>query len=510
MVKKEKTDGMSRRRFFKGAALAGGIVAGSGLVGGLALAAPARTDGVPRKWDRETDVLVIGTGFAGLAAAIEAHDAGAKVLIIEKMPIIGGNSIIAGGGLNAVDPVRQAKDNLEDSIDTHYQQTLEGGDFRGDPVRVRALVENALAQVEWCEKEGIKWLDRTIMNTGALFPRGHLPVFPAEQGKGIILGLATRVKDRGIPILMEHKVTRIIRRGFLAGDILGLEVERKGKKMAFKARRGVVLASGGFGHDYKLLGIHNPMITKEVPSSNHPGATGEILMQAQDVGAYLVGMDFIQIHPSLGAPKPGRFSTDARYYCMVNTEGKRFIREDGRRDVQVAAIFKQPGKYFWMIWDDWGRKDLRVKDEVIEKNVKAGNIFRGNTLRELAEQIKVPGENLENTVARYNKLVEQGKDDDFGKDKYNLPYKLQVAPFYAHMNKPAIHHCMGGILTDVKSQVVGRDYEPIPRLYAGGEVTGGIQGANRLGGNATPDCLFYGRVAGKNAAAQKPWDGKKA
>jgi succinate dehydrogenase/fumarate reductase flavoprotein subunit len=233
-------------------------------------------------------------------------------------------------------------------------------------------------------------------------------------------------------------------------------------------------------------------------------------MYAQDVGAYLVGMDFIQIHPSLGAPKPGRFSTDARYYCMVNTEGKRFVREDGRRDVQVDAIFKQPGKYFWMIWDDWGRKDLRVKDDVIEKNVKAGNIFRGKTIRELAEQIRVPGENLENTIARYNKLVEQGKDDDFGKDTYNLPYKLAVPPFYAHMNKPAIHHCMGGILTDVKSQVIGRDYQPIPRLYAGGEVTGGIQGANRLGGNATPDCLFYGRVAGKNAAVLKPWDGKKA
>ncbi len=251
------------------------------------------------------------------------------------------------------------------------------------------------------------------------------------------------------------------------------------------------------------------MITEEVPSSNHPGATGEILMYAKDVGAYLVGMDFIQIHPSLGAPKPGRFSTDARYYVMVNTEGKRFVREDGRRDVQVDAIFKQPGKYFWMIWDDWGRKDLKVKDAVVEKDVAAGNIFRSDSLRELAEKIKVPADNLEKTVARYNELVAQGADVEFGKDKYNIPYKLTVPPFYAHMNKPAIHHCMGGILTNVKAQVIGRDFQPIPRLYAGGEVTGGIQGANRLGGNALVDCLFFGRLSGKNAAALKPWDGKK-
>ena len=453
----------------------------------------------------ETDVVVVGSGFAGFAAAIEAHDAGADVTMLEKMPLVGGNSIIAGGGINAVDPIRQALDNLEDSIQQHYDQTLWGGDYRGDPARVKRLVEEALAQVEWCEKEGITFADRVVMHTGSLFPRGHKAIEPGSSGRGLIMGLEAAAIDRGITILTDHMVTGIIREEPFQGGVLGVEVEANGDTLYFKARKAVVMGSGGFGHDYRLLNLHYPVITEAIPSTNHIGATGECLMYGQDVGAHLVGMDFIQIHPYLGAPKPGRFSVDARYNIMVNAEGNRFVAEDARRDVQSDAAFAQTDGTFWMIWDDWGRKDLGKTDEVVEENVAAGNIFRGDTLEELAEQIGTPAENLVSAVTKYNQYVEAGEDPEFGKAESSMAFKLEVPPFYAHLQKPGIHHTMGGMLTNVEAQVIDRFGEPIPRFYAAGEATGGIHGTNRLGGNATPDCLVFGRTAGANAAAEEPW-----
>lgn len=502
----EKRDGgkggVTRRQLLAGTAAAVGVAGG-----GLLLPRSLRAVEIPKKWDRNTDVVIIGTGYAGLAAAIEAHDAGAKVVIIEKSQIIGGNSVIASGALNCVDPERQKKQGIEDSLDLHFNQTLAGGDFRGDPEKVRFMVDHGLEGLQWLEKLGVVFEPKVYTVVGALWPRSH---DPANKGRGgaIVKVLKDQVLKRKIPVLMSYSLTGIVRAKPITGEVLGVEVLYRGKKIYIKSNRAVILATGGFGADVTMRSKYNPRLDAEVPTTNVQTATGEAITYAEDLGADVIGMDFIQllIACNFYTKQYGSLTNlgiDSAIF--VNTGGKRFVAEDSRRDVMAEGILKQPKKLLLWVADD--RCQKRFKAEDTEKIIKDGLAFRADTLEGLAKILKekfaVPEDVFLATVRNYNESAQKGKDEAFGKKAANLK-TIEKGPFFASPTQAGVHHTMGGLRTKgTTGQVLDRYGKIISRLYAAGEVTGGVHGTNRLGGNATTDCIVFGRLAGISAAKEK-------
>jgi len=495
--------GVSRRKFLTGTGMAMALATGVLLPGEVKAVLP------PKKWDKVTDVLIVGTGYAGLAAAIEAHDAGVKVVIIEKNPVIGGNSVIASGIYNCAEPEVQAKFGIKDSPELHFQQTLAGGDYRGDPEKVKYMTDNALAGRKWLEKQGVEFDEQPYTAVGALWSRSFDPV---KKGRGgaIIKSLKAQVDKRKIPILMNVKLKAIVREKTLDGTVMGAVVTERGKDIYFKATTAVIIATGGFSADVAMRSKHDPRLNAEVPTTNVPTATGEAITMAENEGADVHGMDYIQmlIACNYYTKKYGSLTNlGVDHALFVNLEGVRFVAEDQRRDVMAEGVLKQTKKVLLWISDEKCAK--RFNPQMTENIIKDGLSFRANTLEQLAkilnEKLQVPEKTFLDTVAKYNESVRKGKDEQFGKKPENLK-SVDVGPFYASPTQAGVHHTMGGLLTKgTTCQVIDRANKVIPRFYAAGEVTGGVHGTNRVGGNATVDCIVFGRNAGINAAKEKAW-----
>jgi len=489
------------------------VGAGATLAGAIALNSifPKEVNAVerPAKWDRETDVLIVGAGYSGLTAAIEAFDGGSDVTLIEKNRFIGGNSSIASGAYNAVDPERQSKQGIKDSIELHYEQTLAGGDFRGDPEKVRFMVENALDGVKWLEKMGVEFDPAVYTVIGALWPRSHEP---AKKGRGgaIVRALEAQSVKRKIPILKGTKLVAIVRENPLDGQVLGAMVNEKGKDYYIKAKKAVILTTGGFSADVSMRAKYDPRLGKDVPTTNILSATGEAMICAENEGADVTGMDYIQMLVACNyyTKKYGSLiNLGIDSAAFLNTNGKRFVAEDARRDVLAEAVLKQPKKV--LLWIGDGKCKKRFSPEATERILKDGYSFRSDTLEGLAKILKekfdIPEETFLETITKYNEMAKAGKDDGFGKKQTNLK-PIDQPPFYASPTQAGVHHTMGGLITKgLTGQVIDRRGKVIERLYAAGEVTGGLHGSNRLGGNATADCVVFGRAVGINAAKEKPW-----
>jgi flavocytochrome c len=503
MSDSKKMSGISRRDVLKGAAVAGAAA----LVTPLS-PMPAEAVPPPDKWDQSVDVVVVGTGYAGLAAAIEAKDAGADVLVIDKADIVGGNSVIASGGYNCVDPERQKKQGIEDSTDLHYTQTLAGGDFRAEPAKVRYYVDHALDGVKWLEKLGVVFEPKVYTIVGAIHPRSHDPV---NHGRGgaIIAVMKKNIDERKVPVRMNCALTGIVRKNPLDGEVLGVQVKEGRRVTHIEVKRAVVLATGGFGADVPFRSKYAPQYDAQLPTTNVPWATGEALTYAQDVGADVTGMDYIQLLVACNyfTKKYGDLANlGVDHAVFVNLKGKRFVAEDARRDILAGSTMAQPEKVFLWVADDRAAK--RYSPDRLKVSLDKGLCFTAPTLEELAkileEKLKVPPADFLAGVKRYNELVASGKDSDFGKKDVNLK-TLEKGPFWASPTQAGVHHTMGGLRTTPESaQVLDRYGKIIPRLYAAGEVTGGVHGTNRLGGNATGDCIVFGRAAGRQAAKETP------
>lgn len=453
----------------------------------------------------ETDVLVIGGGGAGLAAAVTAHQEGASVIVLEKMPRLGGNTILSGGAYNAVDPGRQEAQGIEDSIDKHYEQTFNGGDQQGKPEMVRVLVEQAYPALEWLESLGMKFNDEVFTVLGGLWPRAHKPSTPL--GTGFIDTYANYIDSHdGIEVLLETEALELIVEN---GRVTGVIAKRMNDEVIVKASRGVVMATGGFGANAEMRDEFNklwPALTT-LKSTNHPGATGDGIIMAEAIGANLVGMEHIQLLP-LGDPNSGSLSGNIEQgvenRIFVNKEGHRFVDEGARRDVMTLALLEQPDATLYVVLDSTNYPTSETKNnfnETIEELIAQGRAFKGDTLEELAAQINVDSDNLVAAVESFNTAVETGGPDAFGRTLFDR--KIEKAPFYAAPRVPTVHHTMGGVEIDENAEVLDASGNPIPGFYAAGEVTGGIHGANRLGGNALADIAVFGRIAGRNAAGNQ-------
>lgn len=464
------------------------------------------------------DVVVIGAGGAGMAAAVTATQNGKNVIVIEKTSNMGGNTALAGGALNAVDDGSETALAREDSVEFHYKQTIEGGDNQGDPDLVRTLVENAWDGVEWLKGLGMEFQDGVFTVTGGMWERAHKPVEP--EGSGFFKTYKEYMESND-GITMKYNTTAeslIVEDGVVTGvECTG----QTGNKVTVKANNGVVLATGGFGQNVEMRQKYNeetklwPTLDETIPSTNTTAITGDGIVMAEAIGAELVQMGNIQLLP-LGDPKTGSLSGNIEHAVesriFVNKEGNRFVNEGGRRDEMTLALFEQPDTTMYIVMDSDTYPtgdEVNNFNETINDLVAAGRAYKADTLEDLAAQINVPAENLVKSVEEYNRHCLggdlEGQADEFGRTLFTDTDKknngINDGPFYAAERVPTVHHTMGGVKINTDTQVIGTDGNVIPGLFAAGEVTGGIHGANRLGGNALTDTVVFGRIAGASASA---------
>ena len=442
----------------------------------------------------QADIVVIGAGGAGMAAAVQAHDNGVKkVVILEKMPMAGGNTIRATGGINAAETPQQAKMGIKDSIEQMYKDTMKGGHNLNNPELVKVLCQNSNDAVQWLIKLGGNFQDVGFMG-GATNKRCHRPTGGAAVGPEVVKTLYNAVEARKIDLRTENQVVDLIVKN---GAVAGVKVKGEDGKTYEINAKAVVNAAGGFG-------ANNAMVSKIIPrlkgfaTTNHPGATGDGLLLSEKVKAAFVDMDQIQTHPTV-VETTGVMVTEAvrgNGAVLINKEGKRFFDELNTRDAVSAAILKQTTGHAYMFFDDDVRKSLKA----IEGYIKMpGMVIQGKTLDEIAKNMGVPAANLKATMAQYAKDQAAGKDSCCGRTKMERP--LNKAPYYAILITPAVHHTMGGVKINTKAEVIDVNGKVIPGYFAAGEVTGGVHGGNRLGGNAQADIIVFGRIAGNSATA---------
>jgi len=452
-----------------------------------------------------TDVVIIGGGGAGLAAAVSANENGATVIVVEKMSRLGGNTILSGGAFNAVDPVRQEAQDIEDSVEKHFTQTYEGGDKQGNPVLIQTLVENAYSAVVWLEGLGMEFKDQVFTVLGGMWPRAHKPTTPL--GTGFISTYQNYIDTHeGIEVLLDTEALELI---IEDGRVTGVKAESLEGDVILHANNGVILATGGFSANQEMLEKYNEIwpTLEGIKTTNHPGATGDGIVMAEEVGANLIGMSAIQLLP-MGDPVTGSLSGNIEQgvenRIFVNIDGNRFVDEGQRRDVMTKALFEQEETKMWVVLDAKNYPTPETTNnfnETIEGLIEQGRAFKGDTLEELAAQIGVDPANLVKAVEEFNAAVDSGKPDAFGRTLFDK--KIDTPPYYAGARVPTVHHTMGGVEINELTQVIDATGAIIPGLYAAGEVTGGIHGANRLGGNALADVTVFGRIAGESAALKR-------
>lgn len=469
-----------------------------------------------------------------------------NVLVLEKMPVIGGNTLRCASAFNAADPDRQkalpmtetlkeavvkaisekpvseehaklmadvkakyeaylksGSKTLFDCPEWHALQTYNGGDKVGQIPLIRQYSNNVLDTLHWMQSKGSPVMDRVSQGAGALWQRTHQLDAPA--GLGLIDPLYQSAVKQGVNFKLGMRVQDLILND--KGRVIGVTATDKvGNKYEFTSKDGVILATGGYSQNKEMRRKSAPHLTPEMVSTNQPGATGDGIVIATRHGADTTGMNYVQVYP-LATPGTGALQGRARKMSGlddvidVNKNGERFVKEDARRDEFVAAIKKQPGGVVYDINDSSIVKPLNSFNEDVETLVSIGRIYKADSLADLAKQLGMPADKLEATVAEFNKMVEAKNDPKFGRKLFDRP--IVKPPFYATPRAPSIHHTMGGLQISTNAQVLDKNGKPIPGLYAAGEVTGGIHGSNRLGGNATADVLTFGRIAAKSAVAYK-------
>lgn len=447
----------------------------------------------PAVQDKSTDIVVIGAGGAGMTAAIQAVQDGAKnVVLVEKMPITGGNSVRSTGGLNAAPTKYQERDGIKDSIELFVEDTMKGGHNLNDESLVRTLAENSAAAVDWVNDIGGD-LSVVGMFGGASVKRIHRPSDTSAVGPMLVTTLNNKVEELGIPVLLNTKAEEILVDA--NGAVTGVKVTGEEGTYTIKTKA-VVLATGGFGANAEMVTKYKPALAG-FATTNHKGATGDGIVMAEKIGAGFVDMEQIQTHPTVNPTDQTMYTEGVRGNgaILVNKEGKRFINELETRDVVSEAILKQTEGQAYLLFDQEVRESLKA----IESYIKGGIIVEADTIEGLAEQIGVDPANLKETMEKYAGYQASGSDPDFGRASMEFP--LTQAKYYAGLCAPAVHHTMGGVKINTEAQVLNTDGNPIPGLFAGGEITGGVHGGNRLGGNAVADIVIFGRIAGSAAHA---------
>ena len=500
---------LNRRSLIKGS-----VAAGVAAMFGSTVQASTK---LPTKWDETHDVVIIGSGFAGLAAAIEAKTAGAETVVLEKMPTAGGNSIINGGILTATGCPQQIKHGIKDSPELLAQDMLVAGLFMNQPEKVKLLAQNALSNYEWTVKElGVEYNQDAIGQEG-----GHsVPryVFTKNgSGSGIVSKELEKVKKLGVPVRTRVLVERIFRDD--SGRVVGIQVRDgyrfpkadSGKVKTIAVKKGLILCYGGFSRDVDYRMMQDPKLVAKLDSTNQPGATAELWRETSRIGCAQVQNDWIQCTPWNSPKEKGMglgwtFSQSgaAEFGLWVNTAGKRFVDELANRKVRADAIMVEQNKGLRAvaICTEANLKAYHVaRPGMLKKLLEQGIVKQYKSLAEIAADYKMPADVLAKTVEDFNNAVKTRKDPEFNRIMNPEQVPLVEGPWYAAEMSPKVHHCMGGLVTDMQCRVIDiSTNKPIAGLFAAGEATSGVHGAVRLGSCAILDCLVNGRIAGQQAA----------
>nr|UKS68337.1 flavocytochrome c [Lactococcus garvieae] len=444
----------------------------------------------PSSLKKSYDVIIIGSGGAGMTAAIEAKDAGMNPVILEKMPMAGGNTSKASAGLNASETSVEKAQGITDSNDKFYEETLKGGGGTNDKELLRYFVDHSAAAVDWLAQNDIV-LDNLTTTGGMSVSRTHRPHDGSAVGAYLVKGLEENISKRDIPVFVNSDVTKINEKD---GKVSGVEVKIEGETKQVDSKA-VVVTTGGFGANQKMIAKYRPDL-KDYVTTNAAGSTGDGIEMISALGGALVDMDKIQIHPTV-FQKTGYLVSESirgEGAILVNKEGKRFFNEMDTRDKVSAAELKQDGKYAYAIFGEGTKDKVKAVDQYISKDM----VVEADNVEELAKKLDIKPEELNATVTKWNKAVADKKDSEFGRttgmtnDISGKVYAIKVAP--------GIHHTMAGVKINTQTQVLKEDGQPIKGLYAAGEVTGGLHGGNRIGGNAVADIIIFGRQAGQESA----------
>lgn len=449
-------------------------------------------DGGDLNQPQHYDVVVVGSGGAGLAAAIQACDEGARVLIVEKMSSIGGNTIKASVGMNAAETRYQKLKGIEDSKELFYQETLKGGHFKNNPVLLREFVEQAPQAIEWLAERGIELSDITITG-GMSIDRTHRPADASAVGGFLISGLVKNVNKRNIDVMLDTSVTQI---RYENGAVAGVELLNDENESLVIDAKSVVVATGGFSANRDMVVKYHPELDGFV-TTNHKGATGSGIAILEAIGAATVDMGEIQIHPTVEQTTSYLISESIRGggAILVSQAGNRFFNEMETRDKVSAQIIALPEKYAYVVFDE----QVRLKNKAADEYIARGFVESADSPRELAGKLGMDYHAFLATLERYNVFVDKQYDEDFGR-KTAMRHPLNQGPFYAIRIAPGVHHTMGGVTIDTETQVLDASKAVLKGAFAAGEVVGGIHGGNRIGGNAVADIIIFGILAGRNAA----------
>lgn len=488
----------------------------------------------------EADVVVVGAGGAGMTAAITAAGEGKSVVILESQSMVGGNSVRATGGMNAGKTVYQDENEFGesagvektlktaaekyadnetitalaktvseqwaayqanptgyfDSVELMELDTMIGGKGINDPELVETLCANSADAIDWLDEHGIT-LHNVSSFGGASVKRIHRPV--NAEGKTVSVGsymiplLQENCEKAGVKMMLDTTATEILTDA--NGAAVGVKATGASGETVTVNAKAVVLATGGFGANLDMVVKYKPEL-KGFMTTNAPGIQGQGIEMAQAIGAATVDMDQIQIHPTVEANTAALITEGLRGdgAVLINEEGKRFIDEVGTRDVVSAAEIAQTGSYSWLVVD----QAMVDASSVIQGYIKKGYTVTGETYEELGKAMGVDAAAFAETMEKWNGYVEAKNDPDFGRTSFANP--LNTAPYYAVKVTAGVHHTMGGLKINANTEVLNEKGEVIPGLFAAGEVTGGVHGANRLGGNAVADFTVFGRIAGAAAS----------
>ena len=488
----------------------------------------------------DADIVIVGAGGAGMTAAITAAEEGKSVVILESQSMVGGNSVRATGGMNAGKTVYQDENEFGeaagvektlktaaekyadnetitalaktvseqwaeyqanptgyfDSVELMELDTMVGGKGINDPELVETLCSNSADAIDWLDEHGIT-LHNVASFGGASVKRIHRPV--DADGKTISVGsymiplLQENCEKAGVQILLNTTANEILTDA--NGAAVGVKATGASGETVTVNAKAVVLTTGGFGANLDMVTEYKPEL-KGFMTTNAAGAQGQGIEMATAIGAGTVDMDQIQIHPTVEANTAALITEGLRGdgAVLINAEGKRFIDEVDTRDVVSAAEIAQTGSYSWLVVD----QAMVDASSVIQGYIKKGYTVTGETYEELGKAMGVDEAAFAETMNTWNGYVDAKNDPDFGRTSF--ANKLDTAPYYAIKVTAGVHHTMGGLTINTNTEVLKEDGSVIPGLFAAGEVTGGVHGANRLGGNAVADFTVFGRIAGKAAS----------